>query len=247
MAREGKSRAAGKHLSSSVTKNIRLYRISELSYVTSIPAHQRGGRTSSRTRAGSRWTRPASARRAVAGWAFPAHERPGGARRTRLARTAKACGPGARSLCVKSCGEASARPGLPLSQQSAGRRWQECIAHRGEYAISRQATAQGRLGCLGCPVISLCILCASSLPHRAHGCQPAPGLPCALRLQEGNEHEQSSGKSRRENAKTCLFSGILSIRLCAVTPASAYLSPSYTISPFMICSLRMARGRSFSG
>jgi hypothetical protein len=43
-------------------ENIPLYRNSDLSYVEAIPAHQRGGRTSSRTRAGLRWTRAASMR-----------------------------------------------------------------------------------------------------------------------------------------------------------------------------------------
>jgi hypothetical protein len=40
-------------------KNIPLYRNSDLAYLSPIPAQQRGGRTSSRTRAGVRWTRAA--------------------------------------------------------------------------------------------------------------------------------------------------------------------------------------------
>ncbi len=36
------------------------------------------------------------------------------------------------------------------------------------------------------------------------GCQPAPGLPCALSIQEGEEIKQSSGEISREDAKACL-------------------------------------------
>lgn len=42
-----------------LANNIPLYRNSETAYVSPIPAHQRGGRTSPRTRAGLRWTRAA--------------------------------------------------------------------------------------------------------------------------------------------------------------------------------------------
>jgi hypothetical protein len=35
---------------------------------------------------------------------------------------------------------------------------------------------------------------------RTCGCQPAPGLPCALVFFEGDETKQNSGDMRRENA-----------------------------------------------
>jgi hypothetical protein len=154
------------------------------------------------TRAGMRWTRAASAREASQGGSL--RERVRRVHDRRSSRTAKACGPGARSLCVKSCGGAATRPGS-LHQRSAGRRWQECIAHRGERAISRKPIAQGRPGCLGCPVVFPLCFIAHSCAQRAMGASRHPVFPAPSFRTEGEEIKQSSGKSRRENAKSCLL------------------------------------------
>ena len=54
---------------------------------------------------------------------------------------------------------------------------------------------------------SLCFACAF-LWHRACGCQPAPGLPLHPQFQEGEERQQSSGATSRENVKSrSLFDG----------------------------------------
>ena len=105
-------------------------------------------------------------------------------------------------------GDASARPGL-MHRQSAKRRRQERIRLRGELGISRHTTAQGRPGCLGCPSgFPLCFP-LRILRTAGHGCQPAPGLPCALGTNEGNKRS----KARAEHAARmpmhvgCLRSG----------------------------------------
>ena len=74
----------------------------------------------------------------------------------------------------------------------ARRRGQECIAPRGERDISRQTTAQGR------PVIGLhlCLPCERLPTHHctgALGCQPVPGLPCALPMSKGVRAKQNPG------------------------------------------------------
>jgi hypothetical protein len=50
----------------------------------------------------------------------------------------------------------------------------------------------------------LCGLFALHLRAADRGCQPAPGLPCALFTEEGGRGEQNSGVSCRENAASCV-------------------------------------------
>ena len=85
------------------------------------------------------------------------------------------------------------------------RRWQECMAHRGEYAISRKAIAQGMSDCLRCPVCS----CAqpTTLLRTGPRVQRASGIPCALCLKRAKNFMQTSGATRRENATVCLLVG----------------------------------------
>ena len=75
------------------------------------------------------------------------------------------------------------------------------IRLRGEHGISRKPIAQGMPGCSGCTCM---LVCASSSANctRDRGCQPAPGIPCALFLGRNDVH--SSGAMRREKAKVCL-------------------------------------------
>ena len=65
----------------------------------------------------------------------------------------------------------------------------------------------------------LCI-CLRILRAAGHGCQPAPGLPCALRFQEGG----TSSKARAEHAarmrgRTCNSKRALENLVCAFTPS----------------------------
>src|SRR4051794_39743788 len=50
----------------------------------------------------------------------------------------------------------------------------------------------------------LCGFPACAFRAADRGCQPAPGLPCALLDKEGGATRQSSGEMRREAAKACL-------------------------------------------
>ena len=81
---------------------------------------KRGVSRSSRTRDGGRWTLMALARKGLQGESR--EQRPRAYHRCHR-RTAKSCGPGARGLCAKSCGDVSGPTG-PTRQQSARRRGQ---------------------------------------------------------------------------------------------------------------------------
>jgi len=47
------------------------------------------------------------------------------------------------------------------------------------------------------------VLPRAFLLHADHGCQPAPGLPCALCFEEGHVIEKNSDAMRRENEDSC--------------------------------------------
>ena len=53
------------------------------------------------------------------------------------------------------------------------------IRLRGELGISRKTIAQGMPGCFGCTCMLVCAFLSASCT-RDRGCQPAPGIPCAL-------------------------------------------------------------------
>ena len=118
-------------------------------------------------------------------------------------RTAKPCGPGRRCY-----GQALRRwiGALPGLEPSSIRKVTVTKGNSspGRAGISRQPTAQGR------PSVRLHLYAAVRFPLRYtrtvdRGCQPAPGLPCALFTEEGHGKEQNSGISCRENAdRVCL-------------------------------------------
>ena len=93
------------------------------------------------------------------------------------------------------------------------------IRLRGEHGISREPIAQGMPGCSGCTCM---LVCASSSANctRDRGCQPAPGIPCALFL--GRNDVKSSGAIRREIAKS--YSVVIArlVRNCALGRAIQY-------------------------
>jgi hypothetical protein len=53
------------------------------------------------------------------------------------------------------------------------------IRLRGERGISRKTIVQGMPGCSGCTCMLVCAFLSASCT-RDRGCQPAPGIPCAL-------------------------------------------------------------------
>ena len=57
-------------------------------------------------------------------------------------------------------------------------------------------------GCFGCTCMLVCAFLSASCT-RDRGCQPAPGIPCALSFSRAN-FKQASGVMRRENAEVYL-------------------------------------------
>jgi hypothetical protein len=152
--------------------------------------------------------------------------------RTTLSRTAKACGPGTRCWCQAFAEDASGRPDIDASPISARRRRQEGIRLRGERAISRQPTAQGRPGCSGFACGFPPVHCLRNVQHRGHGCRPAPGLPCALVRRERTK-EMSKTRAKcvaRTRRRVILMTGIIarSVSFEAIRSVSTY---TFRIAP----------------
>ena len=104
---------------------------------------------------------------------------------------------------VKPCGGAF-RPTGRSRQQSARRRGQQSSSPRGDHDISRSNHCAGKAGHHGCT----CVSPVSVYPRTctgAHGCQPVPGLPCALRLKEGEAMKQNPGATCRGIANSCVL------------------------------------------
>jgi len=65
------------------------------------------------------------------------------------------------------------------------------IRLQGERGISRKTIAQGMPGCSGCTCMLVCAFLSASCT-RDRGCQPAPGIPCALWFLEGAKSLKTS-------------------------------------------------------
>ncbi len=186
---------------------------------------RRGDRTSSRVVSGGAVDAAASAQDG-AGWAGSPCEPEAVCRRTALkarlvnilpamctcrqtlwrvsSRTAKPCGPGRHCYgqVLRRCGAPNRVNRIVNSEGEGG---QKEVWLPGERGISRKAIAQGRPGVPASPVCCCAVLLARLLVRAAdRGCQPAPGLPCALLIEEGVSDKQSSGEMRREDELVCL-------------------------------------------
>jgi len=178
-----------------------------------IPPATRAFRDRHETRAGMRWPRRRRRARLVAGRTF--REQPPARYDTALtaflfgldgertpavgdcgrecARTEKSCGPDARGLCVKSCGDVAAN--RRAHQSSVGATG--AIVHRSPRRARRTpfkpSRREGRA--TGTPVVRP----VRVLQHtRDCGCQPAPGLSLRPCSHQGDATKQSSGETSRE-------------------------------------------------
>ena len=188
---------------------------------------KRGDVKSSCSRAGLAVDAAASAREARAGRVVPVSPRlraDDGAVRLRLARKFPAPSTGLEKLrrhggpCVRqNCVVLAVVATVKFCEGASEPNRADCIiqirgareARRngrlpGDHGISRPAIAQGR------PSDRRHLYAAVRFFLRVHfraadrGCQPAPGLPCALLDQRVARPRQSSGETRRENEKACL-------------------------------------------
>ncbi len=115
------------------------------------------------------------------------------AERTALKRTAKTCGPDRRCYGQALRRWIGAQPGRgtsPIRKVTEARR----NSAPGRARISRQPIAQGRPGVFRptcCPPVHLRV---QILRTADHGCQPAPGLPCALFTERGSRKREKLGR-----------------------------------------------------
>ncbi len=180
---------------------------------------ERGDRTSSRTRVGVRWTRqrrrgcdgqggqriepnPVSSMQAVLYGRRLCPAKPLG--RAGWLRTAKPCGPGCR--CYSQAFAKTHRPNrarcIIYSRSDGDKR--NSSPGRARHTLSTHCA--GKAGCFPAHLwFSRCAFACAHLRTAGHGCQPAPGLPCALFTEEGEGREQNSGVRCRENADPCVI------------------------------------------
>jgi len=93
-------------------------------------------------------------------------------------RTVKSCGPGARGLCAKSCGDVAARPGPRISHlRGDGGNSASLPGESATYAV-KPLRREGRL--FGFTCMPLCKFLLPPFAQWTVGARPAPGLPCAL-------------------------------------------------------------------
>ena len=109
------------------------------------------------------------------------------------ARTVKSCGPDARGLCVKSCGDA-ARPTGRAHQPSAGDGGNSATLPE---ESTKDTVKTIRAGKAGRPAHLWSTPCAF-LSRTDLGCQPAPGFPCALAFFEGGRDAKPGRHAPRE-------------------------------------------------
>ena len=108
------------------------------------------------------------------------------------ARTAKPCGPGRRCY-----GQALAKAALAstgaVSANFAGRGRPERTRLPGEHGISRQPTVQGR-PCVWLHLYAAVQFFCVCFRTADRGCQPAPGLPCALLIERVERPSRARAK-----------------------------------------------------
>jgi hypothetical protein len=115
----------------------------------------------------------------------------------RRARTAKSCGPGARSW-RQARGGASSQPGCER-HRSTRRRGQESSSPRGEHEVSRKPSRREGRDVPASPVVHPCAFPCHG-PRVPAGARPSL-RPLAL---EGARRQQDSGRGCRESVEVCL-------------------------------------------
>src|SRR3954453_10475757 len=107
------------------------------------------------------------------------------------ARTNKSCGPDARGLCVKSCGDVAVQPGARISHLHGDGGNSASLPGESTKDTLKPSRREGR---------AIRRTCGPPRVHfsraRTCGCQPAPGLPSAL----VSTRVMRSGKTRAERA-----------------------------------------------
>jgi hypothetical protein len=196
-------RACVAPLSIHICENIPLYRNSVSAYVSAILIRRKGrSYVVSNRGSGSGGRRRRRAREVGAGRDHPREV-------LTFVRTSGAGAYGQSawswlSLLQSSLAEVRrAQPGKAHRQFAGTREAKGKVGSResAPYAVKHRAGKAGRFRLhLSSVVHCVCILIA----RRTSGCQPAPGLPCALSFSGREERQQDSGAKRREEAKARL-------------------------------------------
>ena len=188
-------------LSIHARKSIPLYRNSVSTYVSAILIRRKGAVVRRHEpRIGERWTRQRRAREAGAGRDEP-RELQAACGRAALMRTAKSRGPGCRcySQALRRCAEPDRAKRAANSRGDGDNRNSSPGRARHTPSNIAQGRPDDRLPC-----VSLVHCVCNVLARGSCGCQPAPGLPCALFFGEGVKRSAKLGRTRREEENLCL-------------------------------------------
>jgi len=146
------------------------------------------------------------------------------------ARTAKPCGPG-RRCHGQALAEAAVASTGAVSANFAGVREARRNSAPGRARHKPSTHCAGKAVCWASPVCR----CAFLLRYKRtadRGCRPAPGLPCALLVQEGGVTKQSSGELSRESGSVCPgFKCELEGRCCYLAPRISSAAKQSRILP----------------
>jgi hypothetical protein len=150
---------------------------------------------------GERWTRRCPRAPVISGRIYRSVSGHDAHRRTALKRTAKACGPDASAVGVKSRGGFESPTGRKKPYSRGDGVKQARSPGRARHRPLKPLRRESRIASAG-PVCSCACFC--TILHTRPRVQRASGFPCALFFVEGKEFSlQTSGGSRRGNAKVC--------------------------------------------
>src|SRR3982751_2209858 len=109
------------------------------------------------------------------------------------ARTNKSCGPDARGLRVKSCGDVAVQPGARISHLHGDGGNSASLPGESTKDTLKPSRREGRAirRTCGPPRVHFC-------RARTCGCQPAPGLPCALVTTRAMRSGKARANAQRE-------------------------------------------------
>ena len=141
------------------------------------------------------------------------------------ARTEKSCGPDARGLCVKACGDAAARPGTRIShpQGDGG----NSASLPGESTKDTVKTIRaGKAGMSRRHLSST--PCAFSSTRGTSGASRRPAFPAPFALAKGGRRQQNSGEPRRDDEQPCLLPN------CGLVPRTHAAPPAMRSPDFQM-------------
>jgi hypothetical protein len=177
---------------------------------------------------GERWTRQCPRAGVIAGRIYRSVSDQTARRRTALKRTAKACGPDASAVGVKSRGGFKSPTGRTKPYSRGDGVKQARSPGRARYRPLKPLRRESRIASAG-PVCSCACFC--TILHTRPRVQRASGFPCALFFAEGKEFSGKPRADRAARTRGCVYRLVL---------ASAAKQSTYPLAAPWIASQALA-------